>query len=942
MKRLLLLLLFTSLYTISLGQAGGENCATATVITSIPFVGTGSTSAAVNDYNESCPDVGNQGNAKDVVYKYTTGSSVEYVSLTLCIAATNYDSQLYVYQGSCASGTSYACQEDGCQSPAYSNAYNSEILDLMLQANTDYYFVVDGYSSSASGNYQLNVDPGVAPPTTQITFADSSQLLPTTTIAARSGSPMAISDMNNDGLDDIIRLHNSQTLLVSYQQANGTFTEISLGNIAAFSKAWAVCIADVDSNGYNDIVTGDYNDLKLFTANSNGTAYTQSTVNTSSIFAQGMNFVDINNDGLIDLFACNDVGESHLYLNSATGLVRDFTTIDFTTTPVSDKSGNYASMFTDLDNDGDLDLYITKCRQGVTSTSDGRRINQWIENTGSGMWTENTTTLLRDSAQGWVTDFGDIDNDGDLDAFVVNHDQVSRLYRNLGNGVFEDYTTASGLTQTGFAGIQTYWRDFNNDGWLDLLMTGSEHRLWINNQDTSFTLDINPFAILNDWMLSAVIGDLNHDGFLDIYGSYGTIFNTASLTATDRLWINQGASGFNFLQVHLDPTVSNANAIGAKIKAYGPWGVQVREVRAGEGYGTQNSFAQHFGLGAETSIDSMIVYWPSGIIDYLYNVSANQWLTITESAFPAPPVVLSNGSTTNITATSADIDLNLELREDFNTDVLFHYWPEGGTTQIVPGGIYNLNGGGTQVFNPTTSLSGLISDTTYHWTALAYFDPGGQNLVFTYDTLSFNTLSGTAPFDSIPMEINNLSGVNSSLFQADLTFDVLLREDSLSLVEMLYWLSGTTTPIVDSVTTVSLMGGGTQTFPLNYSVGVPAAGNYLFTVKGTFAIEGSNEPYYSDTINILIAPDGLGEFGNDAIKIYPQPTQGSFTVQLNAPLVEQKPILELYSAEGKRIQHLVETQEMNTLSIEGESAGVYLLIVTLPSGDRGVYKVVKQ
>jgi len=852
MKQLFTLLLFTGLFTNALAQAGGEDCSSATVIPSIPFVGSGSTSAATNDYEETCPDVVNQGGAKDVIYKYTTGNSVEYITLSLCIAGTNYDSQLYVYQGTCQSGTAYACQEDGCQSPAYNNAYNSEIINLMLLANTDYYIVIDGYGAGSMGNYQLNADPGVAPPTTQIPFGDSTTLLPTSTVSARSGSPMAISDMNNDGLDDIIRLHNSQTLLISYQQPNGTFTELSLGNVAPFYKVWAICVTDVDTNGYNDIAIGDYNDVKIFMADATGSSYTSQSINTSPIFAQGMNFVDINNDGGVELFVCNDVGESHLYQFSGTSWSRNTTAIDFTTTPVSDKSGNYGSLFTDLDNDGDLDLYITKCRQGVTNTSDGRRINQWIENTGSGMWSENTSTILRDSAQSWVTDFGDIDNDGDLDAFVMNHDQVSRFYRNTGNGVFEELTTFAGLTQTSFAGIQTYFRDFNNDGYLDLLATGSEHRLWINNGDTTFTLDIDPFGVVNDWILSAVVGDLNHDGFLDLYTSYGSIYNTASGSAIDRLWLNNGANGNHFLQLNLEGVVSNYNGIGARIEAYGPWGIQVREVRAGEGYGTQNTFTQHFGLGTETVVDSIVVKWPSGMVDYLYDVQADQWLDVVEGSFPAPQVVLSNGQSSSVTDSSATIGVQMLLREDFDTDVLFTYWPEGGAPTGGNGGTFNLAGGGQQVFQSSLDLNNLFADTTYHWTVQATFDATGQNLVFTFDTLSFNTLSTQLDSNAVVFSNEQTTSITDS--SATLEVDMELRQDFNTDVTFTYWPEGGAAQSM-SGGTYNPGGSGTQVFNLTASLnGLMDDTTYHWTVEAALDPAGNNMLFTHDTVSFQTLP----------------------------------------------------------------------------------------
>ena len=166
MKKLLTLIcLFCAGNTF--GQPGGETCASATLIPSIPYVGIGNTVGASDDYFASCPDYGNQGGAGDHVYQFTNGPSDVYVDISLCRNLTNYDSQLYVYKDSC-SGTPVGCQEDGCQSPNYFAPYNSSILALQLLANTTYYIVIDGYDAGSQGNYQLNIDSaaGIDPPDT--------------------------------------------------------------------------------------------------------------------------------------------------------------------------------------------------------------------------------------------------------------------------------------------------------------------------------------------------------------------------------------------------------------------------------------------------------------------------------------------------------------------------------------------------------------------------------------------------------------------------------------------------------------------------------------------------------------------------------------------------------------------------------------------------------
>ena len=137
---------------------GGEDCLTAVSINSLPFVDIGNTMGATDDLFESCPDIGNQGGAPDLVYRYTTGNSTEIVNVSLCEAVTDYDSQLYIYANGCNT-TPIGCMEDGCQSPVFNAPYNSNLEQVNLLPNTTYFFVIDGYDANSFGNYQLNIEP---------------------------------------------------------------------------------------------------------------------------------------------------------------------------------------------------------------------------------------------------------------------------------------------------------------------------------------------------------------------------------------------------------------------------------------------------------------------------------------------------------------------------------------------------------------------------------------------------------------------------------------------------------------------------------------------------------------------------------------------------------------------------------------------------------------
>ena len=465
------------------------------------------------------------------------------------------------------------------------------------------------------------------------TFTDRTTLI--TGAPDYSGVCMGIADMNGDFRDDIIHLDSGRLLRVEYQTTpNATFGVYNYGAVSGVSE-WSLCIADVDKNGYNDIlVGGDYTGIKLLKANSSGTAYTSSLlpVGGGGIFLQGSNFIDINNDGWIDVFACHDDGDNQKFQNDGTG---NFTLnnglVNTTTIPISDNSGSYGSVWVDYDNDGDQDLYISKCKQGVAIPTDPRRVNMLLQNDGSNNFTEVAAAAgLQIGEQSWSSDFGDIDNDGDMDVFVVNHFADCQLLLNNGNGTFSDISATSGIPASipAVFGIQAVFRDFDNDGFVDLLFSGKEHRLFHNNGNQTFTALANPFTA--DWIESYVIGDLNHDGFLDVYAGYADFFTSPS-TIPDKLFMNDGNAN-HFFAVNLSGTSSNVNGIGARLELYGNWGIQVREVRAGESYGIMNSFTQHFGLGSETIIDSLIVRWPSGTVDKVISPSADQFYNLSEAA----------------------------------------------------------------------------------------------------------------------------------------------------------------------------------------------------------------------------------------------------------------------------------------------------------------------
>ncbi|MGK0185766.1 MAG: putative repeat protein (TIGR03806 family) [Verrucomicrobiales bacterium] len=506
-----------------------------------------------------------------------------------------------------------------------------------------------GFSGDAIFTYQADDGAGGISPATVVTitvaaqptatglaFVDATASLPGSDV--HSGVAMGIADMNNDGRDDLVRLSGAREIMIEFQQAGGNYGHYTMG-FAFGAKQWGLAIADADDNGMSDIVVGGYYDgLKFFRANGSGSAWSPTNLPGPSLFLQAVNFADIDNDGWLDIFACHDDAESHKYRSDGAGWFTFDPTMLDTSAPPSDSSGNYGTTWTDYDGDGDIDLYISKCRGGVADPADKRRINKLMRNNGDGTFTDVAAAAgMAFGEQSWAADFADIDNDGDLDCFIGNHGALSYLLRNDGNGTFTNITASSGISEN-YSVIQVTFRDFDNDGWIDLLMVGAKHRLYLNDGDGTFTLRANPFTV--DQIESCAVGDLNQDGFIDVYAGYARIYNTPTPIA-DRLFLNDGNDN-HFLAVQLEGTTSNRQGIGARVELTGAWGTQVREVRAGESYGVTYSRTAHFGLGAQPSASSLTVIWPSGAVDTLAAVAGNRYLKIREGS-TAPPSIQTPG-----------------------------------------------------------------------------------------------------------------------------------------------------------------------------------------------------------------------------------------------------------------------------------------------------------
>ena len=488
----------------------------------------------------------------------------------------------------------------------------------------------------------------------QISFSNQTSLIPS--ISGNNAEPCAV-DMNGDHLDDIVRVNNNQ-LVISYQNPDGTYSTSYFDVPFQNSASWSISGADIDRNGFTDLVFGGGSRVSFIYADDDGNGYWEHFID-DYIFSQRSTFMDIDNDGNLDAFVCHDVDLSHPYKNDGTGMLNEDQSL-ISTVPVG---GNYAAIWVDYDNDHDCDLYITKCRGGAPP-GDLQRINGLYQNNGDGTFTEVGEFAGMDSDdQSWSTVFEDFDNDGDFDAFVVNHAWANLFMDNNGDGTFTDIIAGTGIDANDLGAWESMGGDFDNDGFVDIFSEVGQG-MYKNNGDGTFTdIDIQTGG--------GAVADLNDDGFLDIFTG-------------NTIYINN-TNANNWVKIALEGIASNINGIGSRINLYGSWGMQTRECRSGQGFSPGHSLNVHFGIGSATEIDSLEVIWPSGVVTMIENPAINQTHEIIEADCILDDNEISiMGSTTICPGDSVLLTAN----SGFN-----YSWSSGEDTQSIlvqSGGVFNV------------------------------------------------------------------------------------------------------------------------------------------------------------------------------------------------------------------------------------------------------------
>jgi enediyne biosynthesis protein E4 len=503
---------------------------------------------------------------------------------------------------------------------------------------------------------------------------------------------VALFDYNNDGLLDIFFTNGaaipsleksdpSYSNRLFRNNGDGTFTDVTeKAGLQSIGYSMGVAAGDYDNDGFVDLYVTGVNRNQLFHNNGDGT-FTDVTEKAGvggivpklgKAWSVAAGWFDYNNDGLLDLFVVNYLNYT---IKTATpcvqqGLPAYCSPVDFLGMPnilyrnngdgtfsdVSEPSGiskyvgkGMGLAFADYDNDGFTDIFI----------SNDTFENYLLHNNGDGTFTNVALAAgvaynaYGNAIAGMGADFRDIDNDGKPDIFeTAMFKEGFPLYKNLGDGQFQDVSSAAGLSA--LTSRSTAWGvgifDFDNDGSKDLFTANADIL------DNAMELAHRPFALPNQVFRNkgglifedlstkagasflvpaahrgAAFGDLNNDGLIDVV--------VTVLNGPPEIWMNrsgtQSASHRNhWIILKLVGVKSNRDGLGTKVKVTTSFGTQYNLATTAVSYNSSSDKRVHFGLGSAAGVETIELTWPSGIKQVLKNVKADQILTVTESPSP--------------------------------------------------------------------------------------------------------------------------------------------------------------------------------------------------------------------------------------------------------------------------------------------------------------------
>ena len=544
----------------------------------------------------------------------------------------------------------------------------------------------------ASGNLKPSPEPKTGTPVANfVDIAARAGVIASTIIGGdkskqyileTTGGGVAVFDYDNDGWLDIFLVNGSRTQGFPKGQEptnhlyrnnrDGTFTDVTeKAGLVHHGWGQGVCVGDYDGDGNLDLFVTYYGKNVLFHNNGDGT-FTDVTqksglLTAANMYSTGAAFFDFDRDGRLDLFVshytayedamrfglgseegchykgvpvfCGPRGlrgsTNTLYRNNGDGT---FVDISQRAGIVTDAHYGFTPLVLDYDNDGWPDVYV----------ADDSTASLLFHNNRNGTFTEIGSLAgvgyNEDGREqgGMGTAAADYNGDGLLDIVKTNFDaDTSSLYRNRGDGTFDDITFAAGLGgNTKYVGWGVGFIDFDNDGWPDLFMVNGhvypelesaglvssylERKiLYRNRRDGTFedvSLRGGPGIQLKSLARGAAFGDLFNTGQVDI------VIN--NMNGPPMILHNFAPNANHSLSIQLAGNRSNPFAIGARVSVYVKDRCMIDEVRSGGSFCSQNDLRLRFGLGSAMQAEKIQVRWPDGSVESVKDITADRRIII--------------------------------------------------------------------------------------------------------------------------------------------------------------------------------------------------------------------------------------------------------------------------------------------------------------------------
>jgi hypothetical protein len=498
-----------------------------------------------------------------------------------------------------------------------------------------------------------------------------------------TGCGVATLDYDNDGFLDLFFVNGSTlegfsrgkepTSHLYRNRGDGTFEDVTVKAGAALA-GWGqgACAGDYDNDGFDDLYVTFWGQNRLLRNRGNGTfedVTDRAGLVTKTRWGAGCAFVDIDRDGLLDIFAANYIdfdlktapvpesglckykgvpvacgppgltgGKNVLYRNTGRGKFTDVSQASGITRAAGTYGLGVSTL--DFDDDGWIDIYVAN--DSNPSTLYRNRHDGTFEDIAVPAGCAYSQDGKPQAGMGLA--MGDYDRNGTIDIFKTNFaGDTSTLYANLGDGLCEDRTFAGGIGRaTRWLGWGVGFLDLDHDGWLDLFLVNGHvypeveqirteagyqqrkvvYRNLRNGRFQEITEELGAPVTTPRAGRGAAFGDFDNDGDVDV--AVNNVHDTPNLYRLDL------AGRTSWTELKLTGTKSNRSAIGARVRIVAGGATLVREVRGGGSYYSQNDLRVHAGLGEATRIERVEVRWPNGREEVFLDVPIRKIVTLVE------------------------------------------------------------------------------------------------------------------------------------------------------------------------------------------------------------------------------------------------------------------------------------------------------------------------